>query len=57
MSFFRDPKWLAAEIRRDTYDMGNDTHVANVGGVVHQFTELLSCKIDHDGNKNDNNMR
>ena len=32
--------------------MGNDTHVANVGGVVHEFTELLSCKVDHFGQKN-----
>ena len=31
--------------------MGNDTHVANVGGVVHEFTELLSCKVDHFGQK------
>lgn len=31
--------------------MSNDTHIANVGGVVHQFTELLSCKVDHVGKK------
>jgi hypothetical protein len=28
--------------------MGNDTHVADVGWMIHEFTELFSCKVDHD---------
>jgi hypothetical protein len=30
------------------YDMGDDTHIADVGGVVHQFAELLGGEVDHD---------
>ena len=32
--------------------MGNDTHVSDVGWMVHEFTELFSCKVDHDDNEN-----
>jgi len=28
--------------------MGNDTHVSDVGRMVHEFTELFSCKVYHD---------
>ena len=28
--------------------MSDDTHVSNVRWMVHEFTELLSCKVDHD---------
>jgi hypothetical protein len=27
--------------------MSDDTHVADVGGVVHEFTELFGGEVDH----------
>ena len=27
--------------------MGDDTHVPNIGGMVHELTELLCCEVDH----------
>jgi hypothetical protein len=29
------------------YDMGNDTHVADICGMVHQLPELLCREVDH----------
>lgn len=28
--------------------MSNNAHISDIGGMVHQFTELFSGKVDHD---------
>lgn len=39
---------MLEDFGEETYDMCDDTHVSDVGRMVHEFAELLGREVDHD---------